>query len=236
MIWLLHGNLGSVADWEKVKIELETAGYTTRTLNLWKYLECCPKSLTEMGHILCSEIAAQDKHPHICGYSLGGRLAMHALLAVPHIWESAIFISAHPGLKDKESRKSRLSTDTEWAVKCLNLPWREFLEKWDAQPVFSGISTDDRSDIKKWKKSIARAFIDWSLGQQADLSTPLQSCKVPQLWISGEWDKKFTAIIQTSMGEKAIILPKVGHRIPREAPIPLSKLLIHWLESKQHGN
>ncbi|WP_418675161.1 hypothetical protein [Akkermansia sp.] len=83
MLWLLHGNLGSPADWKPVMDALRSNAIESRALNLWKYLECCPKSLPEMGRVLCSEIAAQDKHPHICGYSLGGRLAMHAVLAHP---------------------------------------------------------------------------------------------------------------------------------------------------------
>ena len=94
MLWLLHGNLGSRADWKPVMDALRSNGIESRALNLWKYLECCPKSLPEMGRVLCSEIAAQDKHPHICGYSLGGRLAMHAVLAHPPLWKGAAFVSA----------------------------------------------------------------------------------------------------------------------------------------------
>lgn len=76
MLWLLHGNLGSPADWKPVMDFLRAGGVEARALNLWRYLECCPKSLKDMGRVLCSEIASQDRHPLICGYSLGGRLAM----------------------------------------------------------------------------------------------------------------------------------------------------------------
>lgn len=83
MLWLLHGNLGSPADWKPVMDFLRAGGVEARALNLWRYLECCPKSLKDMGRVLCSEIASQDRHPLICGYSLGGRLAMQAVLAIP---------------------------------------------------------------------------------------------------------------------------------------------------------
>lgn len=83
MLWLLHGNLGSPADWKPVMDFLRAGGVEARALNLWRYLECCPKSLKDMGRVLCSEIASQDRHPLICGYSLGGRLAMQAVLAPP---------------------------------------------------------------------------------------------------------------------------------------------------------
>ena len=87
MLWLLHGNLGSPADWKPVMDFLRAGGVEARALNLWRYLECCPKSLKDMGRVLCSEIASQDRHPLICGYSLGGRLAMQAVLAHPPLWK-----------------------------------------------------------------------------------------------------------------------------------------------------
>ena len=52
MLWLLHGNLGSPADWKPVMEVLRAGGVEARALNLWKYLECCPKSLKDMGRVL----------------------------------------------------------------------------------------------------------------------------------------------------------------------------------------
>ena len=48
MLWLLHGNLGSPADWKPVMEFLRAGGVEARALNLWRYLECCPKSLKDM--------------------------------------------------------------------------------------------------------------------------------------------------------------------------------------------
>lgn len=42
-----------------------------------------------------------------------------------------------------------------------------FLKEWDAQGVFEGgPPPPDRSSLKPWRKSISRAFIDWSVGAQ----------------------------------------------------------------------
>lgn len=222
MLWLLHGNLGSPADWKPVSDRLHAAGISCRALNLWKYLECCPKSLEDMGKILCSEIAAQDKHPHLCGYSLGGRLAMHAVLAHAPLWRGAVFISSHPGMTDEREKEARRMTDAEWAVKCLSLPWEEFLQAWDAQTVFQGGSQDDdardRSSLKPWRKSISRAFIDWSAGMQHDLLPSLNQSPVPLLWMAGERDAKFSALVRRAAGQNAVIVPGAGHRLPMEAP------------------
>lgn len=225
MLWLLHGNLGSPADWKPVMDALRSNGIESRALNLWKYLECCPKSLPEMGRVLCSEIAAQDKRPHICGYSLGGRLAMHAVLAHPPLWKGAAFVSANPGLENEAEQAARRAADAEWAVKCLSAPWEDFLREWDAQGVFRGEEGRDRSLLKPWRRSISRAFIDWSVGAQADLAPSLKQSPVPQLWIAGERDSKFTALARRAAGDKAAIIPHAGHRIPLEAPEKLAECL-----------
>lgn len=226
MIWLLHGNLGSPADWKPVMDALRSNGIESRALNLWKYLECCPKSLPEMGRVLCSEIAAQDKRPYICGYSLGGRLAMHAVLAHSPLWKGAMFISANPGLKNEEKKAARRAADAEWAVKCLSTPWENFLREWDAQAVFGGeAGNPGRSSLKPWRKSISRAFIDWSVGAQENLAPLLKQSRVSQLWIAGERDSKFTALARRAAGDKAVIIPHAGHRLPLEAPEKLAKCL-----------
>ncbi len=223
MLWLLHGNLGSPADWKPVETTLNAAGVECRALNLWKYPECCPKSLPEMGRILCAEIAAQDKHPCICGYSLGGRLAMHAVLAHPPLWKAAVFVCANPGLQSEEERAARRVADAEWAVKCHSAPWEDFLAQWDAQPVFAGAPPRDRTALKPWRNSISRAFIDWSVGAQDNLLPALQACPVPQLWVAGARDAKFRTLAVKAAGERAVILPDAGHRILQEAPVALAE-------------
>lgn len=229
MLWLLHGNLGSAADWKPVMDILCSNGIESRALNLWKYLECCPKSLEEMGRVLCSEIAAQDRHPHICGYSLGGRLAMHAVLSHAPLWKGAVFISANPGLVDEAEKAARRALDAEWAVKCLSAPWEDFLREWNAQSVFRGEEAPDRSGLKPWRRSISRAFIDWSVGAQSDLAPLLKQSPVPQLWIAGERDAKFSALARHVAGDKAVLIPHAAHRVPLETPEKLAECLHQFI-------
>lgn len=230
MLWLLHGNLGSPADWKPAMEALRTGGIQARALNLWKYLECCPKSLEDMGRVLCSEIASQDRHPWLCGYSLGGRLAMQAVLAHPPLWKGAVFVSANPGLEDEAEKAARRVKDAEWAVKCLSASWEDFLKEWDAQTVFGGgTGNPDRSSLKPWRKSISRAFIDWSVGAQKNLAPLLNRSPVPQLWIAGECDPKFAALARRAAGEQAVIIPHAGHRLPLEAPARLAECLQQFI-------
>lgn len=70
-----------------------------------------------------------------------------------------------------------------------------------------------------------RAFIDWSVGAQENLAPLLKQSRVSQLWIAGERDSKFTALARRAAGDKAVIIPHAGHRLPLEAPEKLAKCL-----------
>ena len=240
MIWLLHGNFGSPSDWRAVANLLEKRGHECRSLNLWKYLECCPKSLTEMGGLLAAEIAALDPYPYLCGYSLGGRLAIHALLHDPSLWKGIVFIGTHPGLSTEEERESRRAFDAEWGVKCLEMPWAELLREWDAQAVFTPSCSeregeDSRLKLYPWRRSIARAFIDWSLGSQQDCRNALKECRVPTLWIAGWNDSKFAELARSVAGDHIHLVAGSGHRVPMEAPEALAELIDSFTLPGCHG-
>ena len=185
MLWLLHGNLGSPADWKPVMEFLRAGGVEARALNLWRYLECCPKSLKDMGRVLCSEIASQDRHPSSAAIPWEAGWPCRPFWPTP-LWKGAIFVSANPGLEHEEERAARRAKDAEWAVQCLSASWESFLKEWDAQGVFKGSPPPpDRSSLKPWRKSISRAFIDWSVGAQENLAPLLKQSLFPSCGLPG---------------------------------------------------
>ena len=52
----------------------------------------------------------------------------------------------------------------------------------------------DRIKLKERRVSVARSFVDWSLGTQADLTAELAKITCPALWLTGERDAKFTEL------------------------------------------
>ena len=105
-------------------------------------------------------------------------------------------------------------------------PGKNFLKEWDAQGVFEGSPPPpDRSSLKPWRKSISRAFIDWSVGAQENLAPLLKQSPVPQLWIAGQRDARFSALARRMAGGQAVIIPHAGHRLPLETPERLAECL-----------
>ena len=237
MIWALHGAVGSSSDWldfsASISQRCPEVG-EVRRLDLWRFLDCCSMPLEKVGAAIAGQIARIDPNPILLGYSMGGRLALHALLADPKFWSAAIIVSAHPGLRHENERVIRRRNDARWSAQALKGDWLEFLKNWESQGVLQG--SDKRSDVrskssssrilpdrrglKKRRNSIARSFVDWSLGAQSDLSERFSKISCPVLWVTGEDDVKFsqlaTSVVKYIPDVQYVSVPQCGHRVPWE--------------------
>ena len=227
MIWALHGAVGSAADWKDFAAIVRADGEEVRRIDLWRFLDCCSMSLEECGQALAVEIARIDSSPVIVGYSMGGRIALHALLAQPAIWKAAVIVSAHPGLSDEVERCARRENDAEWSALALKSEWFDFLDQWQGQDVLEGVKMPSRADLKSRRASIARSFVDWSLGNQKDLTQRLHEIICPVFWLTGERDVKFTNLARSGIvhfpNAEHFIVPDCGHRVPWERPNDFAK-------------
>ena len=221
MIWALHGAVGSASDWRVFAQKIDTSSGVqggVRRLDLWRFLDCCPMPLEKFGNTLAEEIVRVDSEPVLLGYSMGGRLALHALLARPDLWKAAIIVSAHTGLNDEGERAARREKDAEWSALALKAEWADFLGQWNAQDVLEGGDMPDRMALKDRRASIARSFIDWSLGEQEDLAPRMGDISCPVLWVTGERDEKFTVIARSVVPllpqAEHCVVPDCGHRVP----------------------
>ena len=238
--WMLHGAVGLVSDWRETGTQLAAHGIGTRAVDLWRFLDCCPMPLPDFGTALAAEAAGEvfrGTGRLLCGYSMGGRLALHTLLADPSPWQAAVIISAHPGLEDADDRTARLAADADWAARALMDDWAAFLDDWNAQPVLAGTApgSDPRSRASRLmqrRREIARSFVDWSLGAQEPLWERLAEIHIPVLWITGKDDPKFSdlaaraAAIMPNAAHLAI--DSAGHRVPWQNPAGFCDALAHF--------
>lgn len=214
MIHLLHGAAGAPGDWDPFIPLLQSED--VRTVDL---CEMDASGLDDFAASLNSFVSPGDT---IIGYSMGGRLALHALLADPHPWSRAVIISAHTGIIDVADREKREQADLKWAT-LANSNWDEFILKWQCQPIFGGKPLPwSRSADRDFGARVQRCFTSWSLGRQRPLLPELKSIEIPVLWISGKLDTKFSAIAENgasriAQGQLAVI-PNAGHRCPWDQP------------------
>jgi len=230
MIWALHGNLGSPADWDAVQNCLR--GNLFERVNLWAEPAL---NYGEWAKRFNSVASAMDPHPVLLGYSLGARLAMHASIAPEPVWQAAVYVSGHPGLTDDTARTMRLFKDLDWADRIRGGGAAAFLKEWNAQDVLADnpIAPHQEDTVRVYADRIAEAFEFWSLGRQADLRPGLARCEIPQLWVVGEEDEKFHELavraVDAIPSARLHVISGCGHRVPLQRPQELADCIREFL-------
>ncbi len=236
--WCLHGSVGLASDWRELSAKLAEGQISSRAVDLWRFLECDPMRLAEFAAAFNADASGQANRGQcriLVGYSMGGRLALHALLEKSSPWQAAVIIGAHPGLENEAQRAQRAAADAQWATRALMDSWPDFLAAWDSQPILQGGAIRDgkeRSRLQLRRREIARSFVDWSLGAQEPLWNRLPEIKIPVFWITGEQDEKFGAIAERACaliaGAHHAVAPASGHRVPWENPDWLLDQISHF--------
>ena len=213
-IHALHGFLGSPEDWYSLGFE-EVEDFFT--VHLFKDLPII--SFDEWARQFNQCVAEGEdcrEKPLLMGYSLGGRLGLHALLQQPNNWKAAIFMSTHPGLKSTQERDLRIAADEKWAKRFEDEPWDSLMQDWNAQNIFKNVAPH-RSEGENSRLVFSSALKIWSLGNQQDLSQELAVLNMPILWIVGAEDEKFYKIAQQlefkHPQSTVYAIPEAGHRV-----------------------
>jgi 2-succinyl-6-hydroxy-2,4-cyclohexadiene-1-carboxylate synthase len=239
-IWCLHGAVGLAADWRETALKLAEHMISTRALDLWRFLEPGPLSLSGFAHSLnveAGEETFRGTGRALMGYSMGGRLALHALLEERQPWQASIIISAHPGLEDSSDQAARQTADAQWASRAFGGHWPDFLAEWNAQAILGGApirSSEDSGRLISRRREVAQSFLDWSLGQQRPLWDRLGEISIPVLWIAGENDPKFLELARRAASliphATLAIAPGAGHRVPWEAEEWLAETVARFVK------
>lgn len=222
-IHAIHGFLGLPSDWDQfgfsqlVAYNLFNSSISPSKEGFWEWAKRFNQRVESDGIMM--------------GYSLGGRLGMHALLEQPHKWKAGIFISSHTGIKQHEEKSFRLSHDLKWALRFKSEDWNELVRDWNAQPVFGGI----HPSLQRKESDFCREYLSlllkyYSRGEQEDLSNAIQKIQVPILWVGGENDVAFEKAAKdlnfAHPQSKIHFIKGAAHRVPWEQP-ELFKTIIH---------
>ena len=226
----LHGQVGMASDWDGVGGRMSLFGNDLEAVDLWSCLEDGGVGLDEFGR----ELNAREADGQVLlGYSMGGRLALHALLDHPEKWKMAVIVSAHGGVSVEE-RNARRLVDDMWAEKALKLPWCEFLDEWNSQGVLGGDVMPDRGGLEARREAVARSFRCWSLAEQEVLFEKLLEVKIPILFVVGENDEKFRGLwveaCERMENAELVEISGAGHRVPWEAEEELVGVMNEWLK------
>jgi len=181
------------------------------------------------------------KFPHgprvLVGYSMGGRLALHALAESPQIYDAVILLSTNPGLTREKEKQDRWQSDLVWAQKFAQLPWAEVIAEWNEQNVFKGsVAEPQRLESFYNRDLLAAALSEWSLAKQADFRELIASQQKKILCMSGEKDIKFLSLAM-ELKKRApdlaeVAISRASHRILFDNPTEVATQMIEFLTKK----
>lgn len=236
-LFLLHGFLGQTSDWSAVA-EAIRAKSEFEPVPIDLYQEFADhesqRSLVGWARGFAARVQKEGgPKPVILGYSMGGRLALHALLEAPFVFDGGIFVSAHPGLRTPTEKAARVEHDRRWAQRFLENDWDAILDEWNSQAVLASSQEVDRSAQEPRRAIIAQALQDWSLGSQRDTRAELKRLTLPVLWMAGERDSRYVSLLKEVAAEgpatETRVIPGAGHRIPWDRPEEFAQAVCGFL-------
>ncbi|MDD4050408.1 MAG: 2-succinyl-6-hydroxy-2,4-cyclohexadiene-1-carboxylate synthase [candidate division Zixibacteria bacterium] len=166
-----------------------------------------------------------DRPAVLVGYSLGGRVALHAALSHPDRFRGLVLESASAGIEDKDERLQRLEQDEATAAKLCATDMRSFLTEWYQQPLFSSLRPETVAGIIDRKAHndplrLAEVVVKLSPGRQSSLWDRVSAWNKPALIVAGELDEKYRAQATRLAGQmkrsSLQIVPGAGHIVHLE--------------------
>ena len=170
------------------------------------------------------------------GYSMGGRVALHAALSHGSNVERLVLIGATAGLADDDARVERRSADETRADHLERIGATAFLDEWLDLPLFATLPDDPMGRDRRrcnTAPGLAHSLRTAGTGAQRSLWPMLDRLDIPALLVVGELDVKFTEIAHRMAdalpyGEVATIAG-AGHAAHSERPDEVAGTICEWL-------
>lgn len=239
---MLHGFLGSHADWDDLLPMLSQHFYCI-CIDLPGHGDSLAMTLKTPGfeqvaNAIQLSITQLNIHQyHLLGYSLGGRISLHlAELYSKHIL-SLNLESAHPGLSNDQDKTNRLINDRAWSDKLCAHSIEDFLKEWYQQGVFAELSSPAREKLVTKRshntaKSLQSIYLPTSLAQQDNMWSLPNQVEFDCHYYVGDKDIKFSTLAANWQSTSAInvhTIENAGHNVHLAAPISFCQQLVHQL-------
>ena len=241
-IVLVHGFTQTGRSWREIATRLSDH-YEVLCVDLpghGRSADVVAGDLVDAGRLL-AEAAGEATY---VGYSMGGRVALHAAFSRPAAVRRLVLVGAHPGIEREDARAARRRADDELARRLEatgkdRLGIDDFLAEWLAAPLFAHL--DEKAaglDARRENTTagLARALRTLGTGTQEFDRDRLRGLAMPVLVVAGGLDRTFTELgrqLTAVIGENATFtaVPGVGHAVPFEAPHRFAELLGNWLQA-----
>jgi 2-succinyl-6-hydroxy-2,4-cyclohexadiene-1-carboxylate synthase len=231
---LLHGFAGTRDTWDGVVERLVPERYTPLALDLPGHGEAS-EAVEPITFVACAEYVLSSSPPHfdLCGYSLGGRVALHVALAAPERVQRLVLVSSTAGIEDDGERAARRRADRVLADELEHEPFAQFMDRWQTQPVFAEDPPEVHAamraqQLRNSPQALAAVLRGIGTGEMRPLWDRLGELKMPVTVLVGERDAKFHAPgrrLVELLADAQLAIVSGGHRLPLENPRAIARAL-----------
>jgi 2-succinyl-6-hydroxy-2,4-cyclohexadiene-1-carboxylate synthase len=173
------------------------------------------------------------------GYSMGGRLALHAALREPDRFASLVLVGVTAGIEDPAEREDRRRSDESLAEWMERRSIEEVVARWEANPVFATQSAELRERQRPGRLSHDPQLLAQLLRSAGQGATPpvwgsLGDLRCPVLLTAGEQDRRYATAARRMAEQipdaRVRLVADAGHAPQLEAPDSFASLLREFLD------
>jgi 2-succinyl-6-hydroxy-2,4-cyclohexadiene-1-carboxylate synthase len=231
-----HGFTQTARSWSTFSrlLQQRRAGITTIAVDLPGHGDAPPPADADLAAAADRLVTAGGPGTYV-GYSMGGRVALHAALARPDLVERLVLIGATAGIDDPADRATRRAADERLADRIERLGVAAFIDEWLRNPLFAGLTeeTDQRADrLRNTAAGLAASLRATGTGTQQPLWDRLGEIAAPVLVLAGEHDQKFREIgarLAAGLPDATFtVIADAGHCVHLEQPETTADAIAGW--------
>jgi len=184
------------------------------------------------------EIAEAGEGAALVGYSLGGRLALHAALREPDRYRALVTVGASAGIEDVAERTARLQADEKLAAWMEIASIADIVTIWERQPLFADqsdalIAEQRPGRLAQDPAALASVLRTAGQGTLEPVRRELHRLELPVLALAGARDERYSAAAQRLADAvpdgRAAIVPDAGHAPQLQQPEAVASSLAAFL-------
>jgi 2-succinyl-6-hydroxy-2,4-cyclohexadiene-1-carboxylate synthase len=230
---LLHGFTNTGAGWDEVIADLGES-YRPLAPDLRGHGRAADARPVTLSAVI-GDLAALAPGPcHLCGYSMGGRVALHVAFAWRERVGRVVLIGASPGIADPVARDQRRHADERLAEELAGLTIGQFAARWARTPVLADqppavLAAVHADRLRNTPAGLAAALRGLGTGALPSLWGRLHALTVPVDLIVGERDAKFRATAEAMAdalpAARVRVVPGAGHAVHLEDPRAVARII-----------
>ena len=175
----------------------------------------------------------------LVGYSLGGRLALRAVLRSPDSFTAVIVVGSTAGIEEGPLRVQRAEADEKLASWMEAMPIEDIVALWERQPLFADqseplVEAQRPGRLSHDPRELALLLRTAGQGALDPVWHELPALGLPVLAVAGAHDEGYSAaarrIAQAAPNARAAIVEEAGHAAHLQRPDEVARLITEFLD------